>query len=235
MTADLAVLVPSRGRPASVGRLVRACALTCEADTGLHFGFDEDDPQLQENLQAAAGWPVTVLPRMGLAAWTNRLAAGHTQTLPELKPRALASIGDDMLPVTAGWDRLLLDALPAGGGFCYPNDKRRDDIPEAVVISTPIVEALGWMALPQCAHWFIDNVWADLGRAAGCLVYCPDVTVEHLHPNVRPDVARPDATYHEAAGSYDADLAAYQRWRLRRMRADAAAVRRVREAAAHPV
>jgi len=228
--ADLAVLVPSRGRPASVERLVRACALTCAADTVLHFGFDEDDPELEANIAAAAGWPRTVAPRMGLAAWTNRLARKYTaEGLPP--PRALASVGDDMRPVTAGWDRMLLDKLPAGGGFCYPDDKRRDDIPEAVVISTPIVEALGWMALPQCAHWFIDNVWADLGRAAGCLVYCPDVTVEHLHPNVRPDVTRTDQTYHDAAGSFDADLAAYQSWRLRRMRADAAVVRGVREAA----
>jgi len=232
--ADLAVLVPSRGRPHNVARLSEACARTCEADTMLHFGFDEDDPRLDQNLKANGRHFVTVRPRMGLAAWTNALAREYTETLPEFRPRALASIGDDMVPVTPGWDRLLLEALPAAGGFAYPDDERRDDIPEAVVISTAIVEALGWMALPQCQHWFIDNAWADLGRAAGCLRYCPDITVKHMHPNVHGGDP-PDATYHDAAGSYDADLAAYQRWRLHRMRGDAALVRGVREAAGRPV
>src|SRR5690349_19333781 len=98
--ADLAVLVPSRGRPHNVARLIQACAATCEADTLLHFGFDDDDPRLEQNLKAAAAHVVTVRPRMGLAAWTNALAREHTETLPEFRPRALASIGDDMVPVT---------------------------------------------------------------------------------------------------------------------------------------
>lgn len=230
--ADLWVLVPSRGRPGSVQRLSDACKRTCTADTRLHFAFDDDDPQLEANIAAAAGCRYAVGPRNGLAGWTNDLAARHVR---RGDAAALASLGDDMLPVTHGWDRLLLDALPPGGGFSYPDDQRRDDIPEAVVISTPIVAALGWMAAPGMHHWYIDNVWADLGTAAGCLVYCPDVLVQHLHPNVRPDVTRPDGTYHDAAQRYDSDLAAYQRWRLRDMPRDAAAVRRVRAAALDPV
>ena len=230
--ADLYVLVPSRGRPRNVARLVEACADTCTADTRLHFGFDDDDPYLRASIDAAGGHRYVVGPRQGLAWWTNKLAARHVK---RGDAGALASIGDDMLPVTPGWDQLLLDRLPPGGGFAYPDDQRRDDIPEAVVISAAIVRALGWMAHPSMHHWFIDNVWADLGRGAGCLVYCPDVLVQHLHPNVRPDVTRPDGTYHDAAGRYDSDLAAYQRWRLRGMPGDVAAVRRVRAAALDPV
>lgn len=229
--ADLYVLVPSRGRPASIERLVKACADTCTADTRLHFAFDDDDLALRANIAAAAGHRYTVGPRDGLAGWTNQLAARHVKRGDAV---ALASIGDDMLPVTPGWDRMLLDALPAGGGFAYPDDQRRDDIPEAVVITTAIVAELGWMCAPGLHHWFIDNVWADLGRAAGCLAYCPDVLVRHLHPNVCPDT-RPDGTYHDAAQRFDSDLAAYQRWRLFRMPRDVAAVRRVRAAALDPV
>lgn len=223
--ADLWVLVPSRGRPAGVARLAAACAETCQADTRLHFGFDLDDPCLEANVAAAGGHRYVIGPRQGLAAWTNYLASRHVK---RGDAAALASVGDDMLPVTAGWDRRLLDAIPAGGGFAYPDDQRRDDIPEAVVISARIVSALGWMACPGMHHWFIDNVWADLGRQAGCLVYCPDVLVQHLHPNTRPDVARPDGTYHDAASRFDSDLAAYQRWRLRDMSRDVGHVRRVR-------
>jgi hypothetical protein len=226
---DLWVLVPSRGRPASVERLVRACALTCTADTRLHFAFDEDDPRLKESIAATGGHRHIIGPRTGLAAGTNDLAARHLKPGDAL---ALASIGDDMLPVTHGWDSALLEALPPGGGFCYPNDRRRADIPEAVVISQRLVAALGWMAHPSMHHWFIDNVWADLGRAAGCLAYLPEVVVEHLHPTVRPDAARPDQTYDDAAGWFHRDLAAYQRWRLTGLARDTATVTAARQTAA---
>jgi hypothetical protein len=228
---ELWVLVPSRGRPQSVDRLVRACALTCQADTKLHFAFDEDDPDLAANIAAAAGHRHTIGPRQGLSSWTNDLAMRHVK---RSDCAALASIGDDMLPVTDGWDRRLLSSLPAGGGLAYPDDQRRADIPEAVVMSAHLVAALGWMAHPGMHHWFIDNVWRDLGHGAGCLVYCPGVLVQHLHPQVRPDVARPDATYADAAPHFNADMAVYQRWRLKDMRADIDAVKAARAAACSP-
>ena len=43
---------------------------------------------------------------------------------------------------------------------------------------------------------------------------------DHRHPNVTGEPA--DATYHDAAQGFDADLAAYQRWRLAGMAADVA-------------
>ena len=231
--ADLWVLVPSRGRPANVARLVRACALTTLAVTRLHFAFDADDEHLAANIAAAARHRYTVGPRNGLAGWTNDLAARHVK---RGDAGAFASVGDDMLPVTAGWDQMLLDALPAGGGMSWPEVQRgpehgRDpSVPEAIVISAPIVAALGWMALPGCHHWFIDNAWRDLGRAADCIVACPDVIVRHLHPNV-PGGDQPDRTYHDAAQRFDSDANAYRRWRLLGLRRDAAVVRGVREAA----
>lgn len=223
---DLAVLVPSRGRPASVDRLVRACALTCRADTKLHFAFDTDDPALGANIRAAQGHRYMVGPRDTLTGWTNKLAKRHMGHAP-----ALASLGDDHVPVTDGWDEKLLAALPAGGGYAYPNDQRRDDIPEAVVISASIVKALGWMSPPFVTHWYQDNVWRDLGAGAGCLVYCRGVLVKHLHPNV---LGKPgDQTNHDAAQRFDSDLAAYQRWRLAKsgLAADLRTVRGVREPA----
>ena len=230
--ADLWVLVPSRGRPKSVDRLVRACALTCQADTKLHFAFDDDDPHLEASVAATGHHRYTVGPRQGLAAWTNDLAARH------LKRRdgwALASIGDDMLPVTDGWDAKLLGNLPVAGGYSWPEVQRgpehgRDPtVPEAIVISATVVAALGWMVpagddgLPLMQHWYIDNTWRDLGTATGRLVHCPDVIVKHLHPNV-PGGDPPDQTYHDAARSFDADRNAYARWRLLGLRKDAARI-----------
>lgn len=224
---DLAVLVPSRGRPANVARLIEACARTCRADTVLQFGFDDDDPALTDNLRAAAGCWSIVHDRMHLAPWTNYLAAQWPEA------RYLCSMGDDMVPITDGWDEKLI-AAAGPGGMAYPQDRRRDDIPECVVIDTAIVRALGWMCPPRFTHWYIDNVWADIGNGAGCLTFCPDVIIEHRHPNV-PGGDKPDRTYHDAAQHFNPDLAVYQRWRLGGLAAAVSAVRGVRAAAGDPV
>jgi hypothetical protein len=209
---DLAVLVPSRGRPQNVARLVEACAKTCRADTVLEFGFDDDDDALAANMAAANGCLMTVRPRMGLAKWTNALSALHEDATWQ------ASIGDDMVPVTDGWDEQLCQAA-GPSGMAYPNDRRRDDIPEAVVISTGLVQALGWFCEPSLHHWYVDNVWRDLGAGAAVLSYLPAVHVIHKHPNV-PGGDPPDPTYWDAATLMAADMAAYQKWRMQRMRAD---------------
>ena len=225
-------LVPSRGRPRNVERLVTACALTCTADTRLHFGFDQDDPQLEASVRAAGGHRYTVRPRMGLAAWTNHLAARHKDAA------AVASIGDDMVPKTHGWDSLLLAAIDercGGIGIAYPWDGRRADIPECAVLSRPVVDALGWACPPALGHWYIDNVWRDIGQGAGCLAYVPEVEVRHYHPNTEGGDPH-DQTYADAVPGLAADLCAYQAWRLARggMRAAVDAVRKVRESCPAP-
>ena len=189
-------------------------------DTVIAFGFDEDDPELHENLKAADGCFTSVRPRMGLAKWTNVLSALHEDATWQ------ASIGDDMVPITDAWDTDLCEAA-SPTGMAYPNDRRRDDIPEAIVIGTRIVEALGWFAEPTLEHWYIDAVWRDVGAAAGCLRYLPDVIVEHRHPNVRGGDPH-DQTYADAAPGFARDLAAYQKWRMKRMRHDIETVRDVR-------
>lgn len=217
---DLAVLVPSRGRPANVARLVEACKKTCRAGTHLMFGIDNDDPARDTYIHSM-DWESSMLirDRMGLVAWTNYLAANQ----PDVP--YLASLGDDMVPITDGWDAELITAVEKmGGGYAYPDDKRRADIPEAVVVDARIVKALGWFALPSLSHWFCDDVWGALGKGAGRLAYCPDVIVEHRHPNVYPD-AKPDATYDAAAATYLADAAEYRRWRLYQMPKDVLTVK----------
>ena len=227
---DLLVIVPSRGRPGNVARLVRAVAETSQARTDIVFGFDDDDPQLAKSAQAAVSADVQVKvvtgPRRGLGEWTNDLAAAAADFYP-----ALASLGDDHVPQTPGWDKRLLDAIEGmgGTGISYPNDLVRADVCEAVVMSSDIVRALGWMCEPSLAHWYVDNVWADLGRAAGCLTYLPDVIVRHNHPAAGR--GQFDATYFEAFKGVPADRAAYEQWRASRMDADVATVRALTGAA----
>ena len=229
---DLLVIVPSRGRPQNAARLLHAVHETRKAATHVHIAVDDDDPALPEYRKAVRcmedGDRFETGPRGGLAAWTNRVAVARTGEYPYL-----ASLGDDMVPRTPGWDAALIRAIEAmgGTGLAYPWDGTREDIPEAVVASSDIVAALGWFCEPSLSHFYVDNVWADLGRAAGCLRYLRAVAVDHLNPVAQ---GRPDATSRDNGRSLAADKAAYEMWRRERMADDVAVIRELRESALIP-
>ncbi len=231
---DLLVIVPSRGRPQNIARLLDAVHATARLRTLLHVAVDDDDealPQYQA-VMAKAGKPGDALeagPRKGLTEWTNEVAVRRAGEF-----RFLASFGDDHRPRTPGWDRALVQAIRemGGTGFSYPWDGVREDIPEAVVMSSDIVRALGWMALPECQHYFIDNTWADLGRYAGCIRYLRAVAVDHLSPATGKVPG--DATYAAASEKITADQEAYAAWRAGRMRDDVAAILKLREKTLQP-
>ena len=52
----------------------------------------------------------------------------------------------------------------------------------AVMMSTNIIKAVGYMAPPKLVHLFMDNYWMILGQRLGTLWYFDKVIVEHLHP-----------------------------------------------------
>src|SRR5262249_32622549 len=150
----------------SIARLLGAVHDTALLDTHVHVAVDEDDETLPQYraVMDKAGDIDDVLeagPRKGLCAWTNEVAVRRAGEY-----RFLASFGDDMVPRTRGWDRALCRAIAdmGGTGFSYPWDGTREDVPEAVVMSSDIVAALGWMCLPGLAHWYCDDTWAALGR-----------------------------------------------------------------------
>lgn len=216
-----------------MAKLLDAVHATSALTTHVHFAVDDDDPALPEYRKvmraARDGDVLETGPRDGLTGWTNRVAVRRASEY-----RFLASLGDDMTPRTSGWDARLVRAIEqlGGTGFAYPFDGIREDIPEAVVMSSDIVTALGWMANPVLAHFWIDNTWADLGRGAGCIRYLRAVAVDHNHHVTGR--TRLDATYASASQRVPADKAAYEKWRAEQMPADVALIRALRENARQP-
>lgn len=231
---DLLVIVPSRSRPGSIARMLDAVHATARLDTHLHVAVDEDDetlPQYQA-VMAKAGGEHDVLEtglRKGLCAWTNEVAARRAGEYP-----FLASFGDDHVPRTPGWDAALVRGIRdmGGTGMTYPWDGTREDIPEAVVMSSDIVAALGWMCEPSLSHWYPDQVWADLGRGAGCLRHLRAIAVDHVHPATGQ--ARADETTRDNGRSLEADRDAYWAWRRTRMAGDIKTIVKLRERALQP-
>jgi hypothetical protein len=231
---DLLVIIPSRGRPKQFAEVCKLIAKTSRADTDVYLCLDDDDPARPEYLATAPldNPPVWIETgsRLSMAAWTNKAAKLMAEHY-----RALASIGDDHYPRTDGWDEKLLAALDEHGpGIAYPDDCNPRNYTSgpmvtAPVISSAIVTALGWMAHPGMRHYYIDNVWEDLGRDAGCLYWLPDVKIEHLHPSVTGQA--PDATYGDAMAAWDSDQQAFYAWREGQRAIDSATVKRIHDGA----
>jgi hypothetical protein len=70
------------------------------------------------------------------------------------------------------------------------------------------------MAMPELSHWYIDNVWADLGRGIDRLKYLRAVKVSHDW--------KADQTSKDSSAKLTIDRDVYFRWRKERMAADIA-------------
>lgn len=223
---DLAVLVPSRGRPGNIRDLIAAFDATCTARTALWVLVDDDDPVLAEYQTVMADTGVGIIStgvRQKIGPLLNSVA-------PEVADgyRAVGFMGDDHRPRSTGWDTTMLHALDAmGGGIVYGDDLIHGQaLPTAMVMSPSIVRALGWICPPGIEHMYLDNAWLELGRALGRIRYLPGLVIEHMHPLAGK--AADDDTYRatNVGAQYARDRAAFETWRDQRLTADVDTVRR---------
>lgn len=215
--SSLAVIIPTRGRPANAARLEAAMG-----EVEHVFACDDDDPALPAyhmhlpDLCAYPGRP-TMIEKLNACA--TALAGSYDY---------LGFMGDDHLPRTPGWDGEVVAALGSldGPGIVWCDDGfQGPNLPTAVFLHSEIVQALGWMALPTVRHLYCDNAWLDLGRALGAAKYLPHVLIEHLHPHAGK--APGDEQYARVNSDETAthDRAAWETWRAESLASDVARIR----------
>jgi hypothetical protein len=226
--ADLLVIVPTRGRPESLARIVEAWTATGAFDTAdLALVVDGDDPTLAGY---AAEWERLGTPcRMVQAEKWEPLVPKLDGAALAYAPDyfALGFAGDDHLPRTHGWAKTMLAALrEMGTGVVYGDDLlQRERLCTSWAMTSDIVRALGRMVPAPVEHMACDNAVMDLAKLAGCLRYLPDVVIEHVHPLAgKTDwddgyrrVNRPE--------QYRSDELAYSRWLRGGRAADVATVK----------
>jgi len=210
VTLSLLVMTPTRWRRENCERFLKSFK---DATDSAHLVFitDADDDSYDDMDWDIAGHAIldTGDERVGTTAKVNHIARVTADSYD-----ALMYIGDDHLFSTPHWDTILMEKLEGmgGTGMLYGDDKRRTDIPEMVIISTDVVRALGHFAEPALTHYYIDNCWAELGKRAGFLRFCPEVVFEHLHYQVQPQVEH-DQTYRSAEELWgQKDARAFQEW-----------------------
>jgi hypothetical protein len=187
VSRELAVIVPSRGRPAKVRELAQVFYET-GATASLAIGVDLDDPELGGYRAAEQDWPNVEFvygPRLRLGPTLNRMAAEAAEKTDTIDPFfAVAFMGDDHRPRTAHWDKMLVDALhDLGTGIVYGNDLHRGErLPTAVAMTSDIIRTLGYMVPPGMIHMYLDNFWLHLGSGIDRIRYLPPRVIEHMHP-----------------------------------------------------
>jgi len=219
---SLLVIVPIRGRRANCERMLESFAATATC-SDITFISDPDDQDTYDGIDWGPAHHAVLDPRGTVVEKLNHRALAFAESYD-----ALMCAGDDCVFETPGWDRLLLDTLESlgGSGITYPDDKRRSDVPELWVASSDVVQALGWFANPVLGMYYTDNSWAELGKRAGLIRWCPEAVVRHLHYSVTPGVEKDDV-YRDTEDKWGApDLQAFHEWRGSQMGNEVAVLRR---------
>ncbi len=205
MLRYMVVVVPSRGRPHNIERLVQAWADT-GATADLVVLVDDDDPCRDEYV--ALDLPALHIgPRQRIGPllndWAPRLARSYD---------VVGFMGDDHVPRTPGWDRAVLDASTLWTVVYGDDLLQGENLPTAVFQGAGLIRTLGRFNPPGCDHLYLDNYWKVMGERLGTLVYLPGVVIEHVH-YVNGKAAE-DALYREVndPSMYAHDGAAYNVW-----------------------
>lgn len=192
MKQNLAVIVPSRGRPQNIERWISHLH-----NADLFVGVDGDDPELEKYTEVVKGHDnvkLIVSPsRKKFAPTLNDISVSLSE---EYAYHYFA--GDDHKPVTDNWDDLYIEKLKEiKVGVVYGNDLIMGrEIATQCAWSSNIVRTLGYAVPDGFVHLYVDNYFMKLAESIDKLVYMPEVVVQHLHPCAGQ--AQEDLTYREA-------------------------------------
>ena len=169
------VILPTRSRPDSAERCINALKEHSVCSDFL-IAIDDDQADLYPRLE---GVTYEVNPRLRMNGTLNLVANKYAD-----KYETIFFLGDDHLVQTPAWDEHMSKAIATKGyGLAYGNDLlQRQQLATAVMMSTNIIRAVGYMAPPKLVHLYMDKYWMILGQRLGTLWYFDKVIIEHLHP-----------------------------------------------------
>lgn len=240
---ELAIIVPTRGRPGNIRKVISAWDFTNAWDhADLILAVDSDDPEYQGyvDLFEEHRHPDTDEPLFQLATWTTWMPMVHKLNRTAVpaaesgKYFAVGFAGDDHLPQTIDWAKRYLTVLrEMGTGMVYGDDGYQGrKLSTEWAVTSDVVRALGRMVPAPVEHMYCDNAMMDLFNGAGALRHLPEVRIEHRHPIAGK--AETDAQYQRvnARDQFRKDRTAYERWRSSGMVTDINKVRALRPGAA---
>lgn len=193
---ELAIIVPTRGRPENIRKVISAWDFTNAWDLAdLVLVADADDPEIDGyrrvmgdfNQEPGHGTDLNpgALSMIQVPKWlpmVHKLNAAAR----DLASRywALGFAGDDHLPQTIGWAERYLTVLhELGTGMVYSDDGYQGaKLSTEWAVTSDAVTALGRMVPAPVEHMYCDNSMMALFGGAGAMRHLPEVRIEHMHP-----------------------------------------------------
>lgn len=215
MGLKAAYVVPSRGRPENVKRLVQACKKT-DFRSDLWIVIDDNDWKRREYEAIANEFDVGyIIVENYSGGMCKSLNAALELLMDDTKYDYydyFGFLGDDVLPKTIFWDYMMQLAIPfPKNGISYGNDLfQQENLPTHPLMTRSIIDHLGGMTPPGLLHLYADNFWKSLGRDINGLYYKPEIILEHLHPIAQKSAM--DEGYARVNGLeiYEHDLRVYE-------------------------
>jgi hypothetical protein len=171
MNDRIALLMPTRNRPASLVRALKSIRDLAEDPDRVVVvvGVDEDDKGTR-----AADWPAMGRVEVRCIAGPRMLTLGHLWN--KLAQNAtgcdiLAMSVDDYVMATPGWDtayRQAVALMPGGLGVAWPQDPLHPDKCIHPVITRALMERMGFFVPPWFPFWFQDTWLEEVGVFSAC-------------------------------------------------------------------
>ena len=190
-------ILPSRGRPHNVERLLKAYIDT-GATTPVVLRIDDDDCGYNVSNET---WIVEVGQRLPLSEIYNSIYQRYRCSW-------YGFIADDVVPLTNGWDIKLIETA-GSDGMAVPSGGHDANGAPHFILGGELVESIGWLSLPGLNRLYIDTVWQKIAESRGVLRRAPEVVLEHRHFSNGKSLM--DATYRKHNKQQDKLI--YENWR----------------------
>jgi hypothetical protein len=202
--SDTLVVIPTKGRPAQLERLVNSLWKTAAEPVDILLVLSEGEQELY-NETVSQLWAYTPSLHINFdsmfvasdATYPDKLNA-TVDFIREGGHRYVFVPNDDHEAITVGWDRAYKDLIgDEPFGLAYGPDGVWEDgqVPSAPFLTATFVTTLGFLALPGLQHILVDNVWMDLAKALSVCHFTRDVRIQHHH--LDNGEAEVDDTYRE--------------------------------------
>lgn len=225
---ELAIIVPTRGRPGNIEKVISAWDFTNAWDVAdLVLAVDADDPEIQGYRDLVQGTdpgdlggdllPITLVEMPIWMPMVHKLNHVARELAGTDRYFALGFAGDDHLPRTINWAKAYLTALhELGTGMVYGNDGfQGENLSTEWAVTTDAVRALGRMVPAPVEHMYCDNSMMDLFKAIGARKYLPGVQIEHMHWIAKKGETDEQYKRVNSREQFARDRRAYEGWKLR--------------------